>query len=124
VPNGLAYEDALALRAKDSGDYKLGAWRRCPACPGELDFQAKGAKTFDLRQQHPRPGQDGGVADAFDIPDSFPNTSAAVLPGQGPVSLAALSGKPADIYATDEAVLQAFPEDAALAAGSAKLVKR
>ncbi len=47
-------------------------------------------------------------------PGSCPPTSAPVRAGKGPFRWAALSGDPADIAATDRAVLELFPENASL----------
>jgi urocanate hydratase len=56
------------------------------------------------------------VERAFDIPGFVPEYIRPLFClGKGPFRWAALSGKPADIYATDEAVLAEFPEDEALA---------
>tara|TARA_Y100001968_G_C19447412_1_gene766211 strand:- start:4745 stop:5425 length:681 start_codon:yes stop_codon:yes gene_type:complete len=58
----------------------------------------------------------GGVANAFDFPGFVP---AYIRPlfceGKGPFRWVALSGDPADIYTTDQALLEAFPEDHGLA---------
>ncbi len=117
VPNGISYEDALALRAKDPADYK----RRSMAAMAVhvramLDLKAKGAQTFDYGNNIRGQAKQAGVANAFDIPGFVPEYIRPLFClGKGPFRWAALSGKPADIYATDKAVLETFPEDAALA---------
>jgi urocanate hydratase len=81
-----------------------------------LALAAAGAVTFDYGNNIRAGAQAGGVDDAFDIPGFVP---AFIRPlfceGKGPFRWAALSGDPADIRATDEAVLELFPEDEALA---------
>jgi urocanate hydratase len=55
---------------------------------------------------------DYGVKDAFSYPGFVP---AYIRPlfceGKGPFRWVALSGDPQDLYATDEAILELFPED-------------
>jgi len=117
VPNGMSYEDALALRTKDPADYK----RRSMAAMAVhvramLDLKAKGARTFDYGNNIRGQAKQAGVANAFDIPGFVPEYIRPLFClGKGPFRWAALSGKPADIYATDKAILETFPEDAALA---------
>jgi len=82
-----------------------------------LDLQAKGAICFDygnnLRGQV---ADHRAMANAFDFPGFVP---AYIRPlfcrGAGPFRWAALSGNPADITVTDQAILELFPEKAALA---------
>jgi urocanate hydratase len=81
-----------------------------------LDLKAKGAQTFDYGNNIRGQAKQAGVANAFDIPGFVPEYIRPLFClGKGPFRWAALSGKPADIYATDKAVLETFPEDAALA---------
>ncbi|MHB8053905.1 MAG: urocanate hydratase [Candidatus Aminicenantales bacterium] len=116
VPNGMSYEDALALRTKDPADYK----RRSMASmavhvQAMLDLQAKGARTFDYGNNIRGQAKQAGLAKAFDIPGFVPEYIRPLFClGKGPFRWAALSGKPADIFATDQAVLETFPEDEAL----------
>ena len=56
------------------------------------------------------------MADAFDIPGFMPEYIRPLFcEGRGPFRWVALSGDPEDIYRTDQAVLETFPEDEALA---------
>jgi urocanate hydratase len=116
VPNGLPYAEALRLRAADPQDYL----RRSRAAVAEhvramLVLQAKGATVFDYGNNIRQAAREAGVERAFDIPGFVP---AYIRPlfceGKGPFRWVALSGDPADIQATDEAVLDLFPEDEAL----------
>jgi len=117
VPSGMSYEAALALRRKDPADYI----RRSTASMADhvramLELQKRGARTFDYGNNIRGQALQAGVADAFDIPGFVPEYIRPLFClGKGPFRWAALSGKPADIYATDQAVLDTFPEDEALA---------
>jgi urocanate hydratase len=117
VPNGLEYEDALALRAKDPADYIRRSYASMAAhVQAMLELQRRGAKTFDYGNNIRGQAKKAGVDNAFDIPGFVPEYIRPLFClGKGPFRWAALSGKPQDIYATDEAVLKEFPEDEALA---------
>jgi urocanate hydratase len=111
VPAGMAFDEAVALRASDPQRYIAASMdsmaRHCRAI---LAMQAHGAIAFDygnnLRGQAAR----HGVANAFDYPGFVP---AYIRPlfceGEGPFRWAALSGDPRDIETTDEALLECFP---------------
>jgi urocanate hydratase len=80
-----------------------------------LDLQSAGAVTFDYGNNIRAQAQAAGVENAFDFPGFVP---AFIRPlfteGKGPFRWVALSGDPADIRRTDEAILELFPENAAL----------
>ncbi len=117
VPNGLPYEEALRLRRDNPEDYIRRSYRAMAAhVEAMLALKARGAKAFDYGNNIRGQAQKAGVAEAFDIPGFVPEYIRPLFcVGKGPFRWAALSGKPADIYATDEAVLKEFPEDEALA---------
>ena len=117
VPNGLAYDDALALRAKDPEDYKRRSYAAMAAhVEAMLAMRARGARAFDYGNNIRGQAEKAGVATAFDIPGFVPEYIRPLFClGKGPFRWAALSGDPRDIRATDEAVLREFPEDEALA---------
>jgi urocanate hydratase len=77
-----------------------------------LAFQAAGSEVFDYGNNLRQRAFDRGVENAFDYPGFVP---AYVRPlfctGKGPFRWVALSGDPEDIYRTDEAVKELFPED-------------
>jgi len=117
VPNGMTYDAALALRKEDPTRYM----REASRAMGEhvramLDLQRRGAVTFDYGNNIRAQAQKAGVENAFDFPGFVP---AYIRPlfceGKGPFRWAVLSGDPADLAVTDEAVLRTFPEDRALA---------
>jgi urocanate hydratase len=117
VPNGLPYDDALALRRKDPAEYIRRSMEAMAVhVRAMLEMRRRGAKAFDYGNNIRGQAKQAGVADAFDIPGFVPEYIRPLFClGKGPFRWAALSGKPADIYATDDAVLETFPEDEALA---------
>ena len=117
VPNGLSLQAALALRERDPETYLAQSMRAM----GEhvramLDLQHRGSIVFDYGNNIRAQAQQAGVGDAFDIPGFVPEYIRPLFcEGKGPFRWAALSGDPADIAATDRAVLDLFPHDEALA---------
>jgi urocanate hydratase len=77
-----------------------------------VGFQDAGAEVFDYGNSIRDEARQGGYDRAFDFPGFVP---AYIRPlfcqGKGPFRWAALSGDPKDIYATDEAVMDLFPEN-------------
>ena len=116
VPPGLSLAEADALRQANPGEYacqSAGAMAR--QVEAMLAFKQRGAEVFDYGNNLRQRALDAGVKNAFDYPGFVP---AYVRPlfceGKGPFRWVALSGDPEDIYRTDEAVLELFPEDAHL----------
>jgi len=117
IPAGLSLQAAEALRESDPEEYT----RRSIASMAThvrsmLDFKAAGSHVFDYGNNIRAFAQEGGVENAFDIPGFVP---AYIRPlfceGKGPFRWVALSGDPEDIYTTDQALLELFPEDESLA---------
>jgi urocanate hydratase len=113
VPAGLTLEAAAALREREPNEYI----RRSMAsmrlhCETMVSLMRKGAITFDYGNNLRGQAQRAGFEGAFAFPGFVP---AYVRPlfceGKGPFRWAALSGSPADIYRTDQLVLDLFPED-------------
>ena len=81
-------------------------------CGRWSSFQDAGAEVFDYGNSIRREAELGGYDRAFAFPGFVP---AYIRPlfaeGKGPFRWAALSGDPADIAATDRAILELFPED-------------
>jgi urocanate hydratase len=118
IPAGLTLEAAAALREADPAGYEDRVLDSMVVhVEAMLALQQAGAVTFDygnnLRGQV---ADHRGMARAFEIPGFVP---AFIRPlfcrGAGPFRWAALSGDPADIAVTDDAVLETFPEKEALA---------
>ncbi|MDP8903923.1 MAG: urocanate hydratase [Chloroflexota bacterium] len=117
VPAGLNVEQAAELRRGDPDAHVRRAMDSMAVqVEAMLDLQARGAVTFDYGNNIRAQAQAAGVERAFDFPGFVP---AFIRPlfceGKGPFRWAALSGDPADIARTDEAVLELFPEDESLA---------
>ncbi len=113
VPSGFDLHEAGRLRSKDPEEYLRKSYisisRHVRAI---LDFKREGAVAFDYGNNIRQMAFDHGVEDAFSYPGFVP---AYVRPlfceGKGPFRWVALSGDPEDIYRTDEAILELFPED-------------
>ena len=84
-------------------------------CRAMVGFMDKGSEVFDYGNSLRTEAKLGGFERAFDYPGFLP---AYIRPlfceGKGPFRWVALSGDPADIAATDKAVLEEFPDDEGL----------
>jgi urocanate hydratase len=115
-PQGLSREEADDLRGSDPEGYTRRAMDSM-ARHVELmaTLQDRGAKTFDYGNNIRQRALEAGFEKAFAFPGFVP---AYIRPqfclGRGPFRWVALSGDPKDIEATDEAILELFPDDAAL----------
>ncbi len=116
VPHGLSYEQALELRKKDPESYIEKSYTSMARhCRAMLDMQKAGAVVFDYGNNLRAQAQKAGVDNAFDYPGFVPAYIRNLFcEGKGPFRWVALSGDPADIYRTDELVLELFPENKAL----------
>jgi urocanate hydratase len=117
IPRGLSLKEASELRASDAAEYTRRAQASMAAhCAGMVAFLDAGAEVFDYGNNLRAEAEHGGFEHAFAYPGFIP---AYIRPlfceGKGPFRWAALSGDPADIAATDRAVLEEFPENKALA---------
>ncbi len=113
VPSGLSVTAADELRKSDPERYKKMAMDSMSKhVRAMLDFQRAGAEVFDYGNNIRQQAYNNGVSDAFEFPGFVP---AYIRPlfceGKGPFRWVALSGDEEDIYATDEAILELFPED-------------
>ncbi len=116
VPVGYDLKAAAKLRKADPKKYqKLSLASMARHVRAMLKLQARGAKTFDYGNNLRQHALNQGVKRAFDFPGFVP---AYIRPqfclGRGPFRWVALSGDPADIAATDKAIMELFPEDKAL----------
>jgi urocanate hydratase len=116
VPMGMSFEDALKLRKENPDKYiELAKKTIVVHVQAMLEFQARGAVAFDYGNNIRGEAKENGVKNAFDIPGFVPEYIRPLFcDGKGPFRWAALSGDPNDIYVTDKAVLEAFPENEAL----------
>ncbi len=117
VPHDLTQEAADRLRADNPAELIRRSRESMAAhCAAMVGFQDGGAEVFDYGNSLRAEAKLGGFARAFDYPGFLP---AYIRPlfceGKGPFRWVALSGDPADIAATDRAVLEEFPDDDGLA---------
>jgi urocanate hydratase len=115
-PDDLSFEAGRELRAADPQAFaRHSAQAMARQCAAMVEFQKRGAIVFDYGNNLRQRAYDEGVSDAFSYPGFVP---AYVRPlfceGKGPFRWVALSGDPEDIYTTDEALLELFPDDAHL----------
>ncbi|HEU4465133.1 MAG TPA: urocanate hydratase, partial [Agromyces sp.] len=116
LPEGVSLEEWHALAESDPAEFtELARRSMAKQVEAMVGFQAGGAEVFDYGNSIRREAELGGYEHAFDFPGFVP---AYIRPlfaeGKGPFRWAALSGDPADIAATDRAILALFPEDAHL----------
>ncbi len=117
LPSGLTMEEGAKLRAADPDQYVKRSKESIAAhVRGLLEFHKQGIPTFDYGNNIRQVALEQGVTDAFAIPGFVP---AYIRPlfceGKGPFRWVALSGDPEDIYTTDRALLELFPEKTDLA---------
>ncbi len=117
LPNDLSADAAVELRRSQPEEYtrrsRAAMATHCAALVGSMDL---GAEVFDYGNSLRAEAKLGGFDRAFDYPGFLP---AYIRPlfceGRGPFRWVALSGDPADIAATDRAVLDEFPDNESLA---------
>jgi len=116
VPDGMSLSEAEALRSSKPKVYM----QKSVAAMGKhvaamRAMQQKGAIAFDYGNNIRAQAVLAGVEDAFEIKGFIPLYIRPLFcEGQGPFRWAALSGDPEDIYRTDRAILELFPEKADL----------
>lgn len=113
IPHGISLEEAAILRSSDPDTYKSKAIASMARhVQLMLQLQERGAITFDYGNNLREFAKEGGESRAFDFPGFTP---AYIRPlfceGKGPFRWVALSGDPEDIYTTDQALMEAFPDN-------------
>ena len=113
LPVGTAFEDWERERTEDPvGFTKRARESMAVHVRAMVEFQDRGAEVFDYGNSIRDEARKGGYDRAFEFPGFVP---AYIRPlfceGKGPFRWAALSGDPADIAATDRAILELFPEN-------------
>jgi urocanate hydratase len=117
IPRGYSNEAAFTFRADDPNGYESAVLDSMQIhIRAMLDYQKRGTAVFDygnnLRGQV---ADRRGMTEAFRIPGFVPEYIRPLFcKGSGPFRWAALSGDPADIAATDDAILGAFPHKESL----------
>ncbi len=117
VPHGMPYGEALRLRRDDPKAYVERSMASMAAhVRAMLTLQERGAVTFDYGNNLRGQALVAGVERAFEIGGFVPLFIRPLFcEGKGPFRWAVLSGDPEDLAVTDEAILETFPEDLALA---------
>lgn len=113
LPAGTAFEDWERERTEDAAGFTKRARESMAVhVRAMVEFQDRGAEVFDYGNSIRDEARKGGYDRAFEFPGFVP---AYIRPlfceGKGPFRWAALSGDPADIAATDRAILELFPEN-------------
>jgi urocanate hydratase len=113
VPSGLSVTAAQELRQSNPQEYsRLSVESMSAQVRAMLQLQRMGSEVFDYGNNIRQRALDNGVTDAFDFPGFVP---AYIRPlfceGKGPFRWVALSGDPQDIFRTDQAIMELFPED-------------
>jgi len=113
IPAGLTLKQAAELRQGDPAAYEQRALDSIARhVETMLEWRRRGSVVFDYGNNLRQRAFDHGVQHAFDYPGFVP---AYIRPlfceGKGPFRWVALSGDPGDIYATDRAVIELFPEN-------------
>ncbi|HEY3530206.1 MAG TPA: urocanate hydratase [Nocardioides sp.] len=113
LPTGVPFEDWHDAAARDPKGFTKDAQASMAAhVRAMVEFQDAGAEVFDYGNSIRDEARKGGYERAFEFPGFVP---AYIRPlfceGKGPFRWAALSGDPADIEATDRAILELFPDN-------------
>ncbi len=113
VPAGMTYPKALELRRKNPEKYiALSKASIVEHVKGLLKLQKKGSIVFDYGNNIRGEAEANGLKNAFAIPGFVPEYIRPLFcDGKGPFRWVALSGEPEDIYRTDRAILETFPEN-------------
>ena len=113
VPNGISLERAEELRGGDHKIYKdLSLKSMARHVSLMLDMRSKGSITFDYGNNLREFAKIGGESEAFKFNGFVPDYIRPLFcEGKGPFRWAALSGDPNDIYTTDKALIEAFPDN-------------
>ena len=113
LPDGVDLNDSVALATKDPEDYtKRAEESMAKHVEAMVGYMSKCAEVFDYGNSIRDEARKGGYKDAFKFPGFIP---AYIRPlfceGKGPFRWVALSGDKKDIYRTDKAILELFPEN-------------
>jgi urocanate hydratase len=116
VPHGFPYSEALELREADPEEYlRRSKMSMANHVRAMLELQSRGAMTFDYGNNLRGQALEEGVENAFDFEGFVPLFMRPLFcEGKGPFRWAVLSGDEEDLQATDEKILELFPEDEAL----------
>jgi urocanate hydratase len=113
IPEGVELKDARAYAESNPAEFtRRSEESMAKQVEAMVGFMAKGCEVFDYGNSIRDEARKGGYADAFKFPGFVP---AYIRPlfceGKGPFRWVALSGDKKDIYRTDQAVMELFPEN-------------
>ncbi|MEW5936937.1 MAG: urocanate hydratase [Candidatus Thermoplasmatota archaeon] len=113
VPQGLTVQEAEELRARDPKGYLRRAHASIKVHVSSLlALQQMGTRVFEYGNNLRAVAQENGVKDAFEMPGYVP---AYIRPlfcqGSGPFRWVVLSGEAEELFRTDRALLETFPEN-------------
>jgi len=113
IPEGIELDDAREYAESNPEDFtKRAQASMAKHVEAMVGFMEMGAEVFDYGNSIRDEARQGGYSNAFKFPGFIP---AYIRPlfceGKGPFRWVALSGDPKDIYRTDQAVLELFPEN-------------
>ena len=113
VPSGYDLKTARKLRVEDPKKYKEKSLETMACHVAQLlQMRDKGAIVFDYGNNLREFARQGGETRAFEIPGFVPEYIRPLFcAGKGPFRWVALSGNPEDIFTTDQALMELFPED-------------
>ncbi len=113
IPNDLSLSGALELRKSDPVEYKRRSLKSMARHVGfMLQMKDKGSVVFDYGNNLREFALEGGEKNAFSYLGFVPEfIRPQFCEGKGPFRWAALSGDPEDIFTTDKALIENFPEN-------------
>ena len=116
IPSGISFEKAEIFRKSEPDKYASESFKSMVThCEAIIELQKKGAIAFDYGNNLRGQAKKAGLSNAFDFPGFIPKYIRPLFcEGKGPFRWVALSGDPEDIYKTDNAVLEMFPDDSVL----------
>ena len=116
IPSGIPFEKAEFFRKSEPDKYASESFKSMVThCEAIIELQKKGAIAFDYGNNLRGQAKKAGLSNAFDFPGFIPEYIRPLFcEGKGPFRWVALSGDPEDIYKTDNAVLEMFPNDSVL----------
>ena len=116
IPSGIPFEKAEIFRKSEPDKYASESFKSMVThCEAIIELQKKGAIAFDYGNNLRGQAKKAGLSNAFDFPGFIPEYIRPLFcEGKGPFRWVALSGDPEDIYKTDNAVLEMFPDDSVL----------
>ena len=116
IPSGIAFEKVEIFRKSEPDKYASESFKSMVThCEAIIELQRKGAIAFDYGNNLRGQAKKAGLSNAFDFPGFIPEYIRPLFcEGKGPFRWVALSGDPEDIYKTDNAVLEMFPDDSVL----------